>query len=62
MKIAVIRNQSIRTGNWYRFKGMKRAKEIVGTKIKALKALYRYSRQEEITLEIIEIIQSRPLV
>jgi len=62
MKIAVILKQSIRTENWYRFKSMERATENVETKIKDLNALYTYSRQEEITQEIIEIIQSHSLV
>jgi len=48
--------------NWYRFKSMERATENVETKIKDLNALYTYSRQEEITQEIIEIIQSHSLV
>jgi len=46
MKIAIIRKQSIRAENWYRFKGMERAMENIETKIKDLNALYRYSRQE----------------
>lgn len=50
--------ESIRAENWYRFKSMERAMENVETKIKDLNVLYRYSRQEEITQEIIEIIQS----
>jgi F-type H+-transporting ATPase subunit gamma len=54
--------ESIRAENWYRFKSMERAMENVETKIKDLNALYRYSRQEEITQEIIEIIQSHSLV
>jgi len=41
---------------------MEKAMENVETKIKDLNALYRYSRQEEITQEIIEIIQSHSLV
>ena len=53
--------ESIRAENWYRFKSMERAMENIGTKIKDLTALYRYSRQEEITQEIIEIIQSHSL-
>ena len=54
--------ESIRAENWYRFKSMERAMENIETKIKGLNALYRYSRQEEITQEIIEIIQSHSLV
>jgi F-type H+-transporting ATPase subunit gamma len=54
--------ESIRTENWHRFKSMERAMDNIGTKIKDLNALYRYSRQEEITQEIIEIIQSHSLV
>jgi F-type H+-transporting ATPase subunit gamma len=54
--------ESIRAENWYRFKSMERAVENAEIKIKDLNALYRYSRQEEITQEIIEIIQSHSLV
>jgi F-type H+-transporting ATPase subunit gamma len=54
--------ESIRAENWYRFKSMERAMENIGTKIRDLNALYRYSRQEEITQEIIEIIQSHSLI
>lgn len=53
--------ESIRAENWYRFKSMERAMENIETKIRDLNALYRYSRQEEITQEIIEIIQSHSL-
>ena len=54
--------ESIRAENWYRFISMERAMENVETKMKDLNALYKYSRQEEITQEIIEIIQSHSLI
>lgn len=53
--------ESLRTENWYRFKSMEGSLESIEAKIKELDALYRYSRQEEITQEIIEIIQSHSM-
>lgn len=50
--------ESLRTENWYRFKSMEGARDNIDAKIEELNALYRYSMQEEITEEIIEIILS----
>lgn len=50
--------ESLRTENWYRFKSMEGAHDNIEAKIKDLNALYKYSMQEEITEEMIEILQS----
>lgn len=50
--------ESLRAENWFRWRSMEGALENIDAKIKDFDSLYRYLRQEEITEEIIEIIES----
>jgi len=50
--------ESLRAENWFRWRSMEGALENIDSKIRDFDALYRYLRQEEITEEIIEIIES----
>jgi F-type H+-transporting ATPase subunit gamma len=53
--------ESLLSENWFRFRSMEGALENLDSKIKDLDVLYNFSKQEEITDEIIEIIQSHSL-
>ncbi len=53
--------ESLRAENWFRFRSMDSALENLDVKIKELDALYKFFRQEEITEEIIEVIESHSL-
>ncbi len=50
--------ESLRTENWFRWRSMEGAMENIDALIRDSDALYRYLRQEEVTEEIMEIIES----
>ncbi|MBI3580613.1 MAG: F0F1 ATP synthase subunit gamma [Nitrospinae bacterium] len=53
--------ESLRAENWFRFRSMDGALENLDERIKGLDSLYKFFRQEEITEELIEVIESHSL-
>ncbi len=50
--------ESLRSENWYRLQSMERAGENLRRRLSGIEALQKYVRQEEITEEVLEILQS----